>query len=271
VGRDSQFTSLADWVSTETPNTLQLAGLDDQIGAAGAIYSLEEMPKELAAVIPPRDRSSCRDTMMGYINYSIDRRAAQARVERCLSLVLHELSLRKGADAARLRALAQAFRRANTWTRMPSDQMIAARDSAMADQLQAFRRRLKKGSKVIVWTANAHAAYGGYQTGKTLAEITRERIGSRLFTVGSSAAAGEYRWSKSEVRQVPTSRRRELENMILGQRSAAVASRAELQRMRVIPGTALSWHKPFIADWSKLFDAVYVIAREQPTTFIEAR
>lgn len=140
----------------------------------------------------------------------------------------------------------------------------------MADQLRTFRRRLKRGSKVIVWTANAHAAYGGFDTGKTLAQITRERIGSRLFTVGTSAAAGEYRWSKSEVRQIPTAIPGQLEHTILGYQSAAVATRAELARLGRIQGTALAWHKPVTADWSKLFDAVYVIAREEPTTLLEA-
>jgi erythromycin esterase-like protein len=275
VGRlwaqDSEFAPLADWVSTKTPRTLQVAGVDDQIGAVGAFYSLEQMPSELASMIAPRDRGSCRDIMIAYINYSTDRGTAQRSVDRCLSLAMHELSGRKSADAAKLRVVGRAFGRATAWTQMSSDEVIAARDQAMGDELQAFRRGLKKGSKVIVWTANAHAAYGGYQTGKTLAQITRERIGPRLFTVGSSAAAGEYRWSKSDLRPIPASAPGKLEYTILGNRSAAVASRAELQRIGTIPGTALSWHKPVTADWSKLFDAVYVIARERPTTLIETQ
>jgi erythromycin esterase-like protein len=229
------------------------------------------MPVELAAMIPPRDRLSCRETMIGYINWKIDRGSAQASVEHCLSLALGELSTRRTADASKLRALARAFRNMNRRTNLTGNDMIAARDRAMADQLQTFRRGLKRGSKIIVWTANAHAAYGGLPTGETLAQIARKRIGSKIFTVGFSAAAGEYRWSRSEVRQVPASAPNALENRILADRPAAVASRAQLQKFGTIPGTALSWHKPLTTDWASLFDALYVIAREEPTMLVEAQ
>jgi erythromycin esterase-like protein len=224
------------------------------------------MPTDLAAMIPPGDRQSCRETMTGFINYTIDRGEAQERLARCLAQALAELSTKKGATAAKLRADALAFRRANSWTKMSGDEMSAVRDRAMADQLGSFRRELKPGIKVIVWTANGHAAEGGLPTGKTLAQITRERIGSRLFTVGSSAAAGEFRWTTTEIRPVPVSSPGQLEYTILRGRTEAVAARSELRKLGKITGTALSWHKPTTEDWSTLFDAIYVLAREKPTT-----
>lgn len=269
--RDAEFRPLTDWLSSQTPQTVRLDGLDDQIGAAGAFYSLKQMPLELSAVIPARDQSACRESMTGYINFSIDRASAAPEVDRCLSLALHKLSTITGAQAAKLRAMAQAFSNVIHRARLTGNDMIAARDQAMADELRAFRRMLKKGSKIIVWTANAHAAYGGLESGKTLAQITRERVGPKLFTIGFSAATGQYRWSKSEVRDVPSAGANSLEGMVLNDHYAAVATRAQLQRLGTISGTALSWHKPLAVNWSKLFDVIYVIDRERPTTLVESQ
>lgn len=264
--RDAEFASLAEWLSKQTPRTLRLAGLDDQIGARSAFYSLQAMPADLAAMTPPSDRQPCRETMTGYINYTLDRGQAQKSVARCLDLALAELATKKGATAAKLRSDALAFQRANSWANMSNDDMSAARDQAMADQLRSFRRKLRVGTKVIVWTANGHVAEGGVPVGKTLGQITRERIGPRLFTVASSAAAGEFRWTTTEIRPVPPSMPGQLEYTVLGGRTEAVATRAELRKLGKITGTALSWHKPTTEDWSTLFDAIYVLAREEPTT-----
>jgi erythromycin esterase-like protein len=151
---------------------------------------------------------------------------------------------------------------------MKPDLMIAARDAAMADKLQSFKRQLGSRAKIIVWTANAHAALGGYMVGKPLGQITRERIGSALLSVGFSAAGGDFRWSKSETRPVPTAAPGSLEQTILDSRPTALADKAELKRVGRVSGTALDWHKPLVENWSDLFDAIYVIAREQPTTLL---
>lgn len=266
--RDAEFAPLADWVARQTPRTLRLGGIDIQIGAAGAFYSLEVMPTAISNAIPPSDRETCRATMIGFINMSVDRTSTEGEVDRCLSLALRKLAGRKSADAAKLRALALAFRKTAKWAAMKPDQMIAARDVAMADKLQAFRRQLGPRAKVLVWTANGHAALGGYTVGKPLGQITRARIGSALFSVGFSSAAGDFRWSKSETRRVPTAAPGSLEQTILRGRSAAFADKGELKRLGPLAGTALDWHKPMTAKWSELFDAIYVIDREEPTTLL---
>lgn len=121
--RDAQFASLADWVSAQTPRTLQLAGLDDQIGAAGAFYSLGQMPTDLSLAIPASERSSCRDTMIAYVNWTTDRRSIQAAANHCLSLAIRHLSRENTTDAVEQLAVARAFRRANRWADMSMDQL----------------------------------------------------------------------------------------------------------------------------------------------------
>jgi erythromycin esterase-like protein len=266
--RDAEFAPLADWVAKQTPRTLHLVGMDIQIGAAGAFYSLEAMPTAISNAIPPKDRETCRETMIGFITWSVDRSSAQGEVDCCLSLALRGLAGRRSAEAVKLSTLARAFRTTATWTRMKPDKMIAARDAAMADKLQAFRRQLGPGAKIIVWTANAHAALGGYTVGRPLGQITRARIGSALLSVGFSAAGGDFRWSKSETHRVRTAASGSLEQTILDGRTAAFADKTKLTRVGRVSGTAFDWHKPLVANWSDLFDAIYVIEREEPTTLL---
>lgn len=266
--RDAEFAPLANWVSGQTPRTLQLVGLDIQIGAAGAFYSLKAMPTALSDAIPSNDRATCRETMIGFISWSLDRASTEHEVDRCLSLAVRGLADRRSPEAAKLRMLARAFRSTATWATMTPDQMIAARDAAMAEELRAAQFRPGRKPKIIVWTANAHAALGGYTMGKPLGQITRERIGSALFSIGFSAAGGDFRWSKSETHSVPTAGPGSLERVVLDSRSAAFANKNKLRAIGRVTGTALDWHKPMVMNWSDLFDAIYVIACEEPTTLL---
>lgn len=65
---------------------------------------------------------------------------------------------------------------------------------------------------------------------------------------------------------------RKLDPMIGGSPSAcanvAIWKQAQLASMGTIPGAALSWHKRIEANWSRLFDAIYVLGEERPTTIV---
>lgn len=164
--------------------------------------------------------------------------------------------------------MANAYRRYNARRRLPTNEFIAARDLAMADNLAAFRRALPQGAKIIVWVANGHAPLGGYDVGAPIGQIAKTRYGRDLFTVGFSSAGGQFRWSKDEVREVLLASEESLEARILRGRSAAVATQAQLASMGTIPGAALSWHKRIETNWSRLFDAIYVLGEERPTTIV---
>lgn len=264
--RDTEFSPLADWMSQQSPSRLVLAGIDDQVGSTGAFYSLTTMPAELAALVPDDDRAACQSLLALDGWDGLDQLAQQERTDHCLAQALHQLSLRSDPEAERFRSLAEAFRRANARSSLQGDAYVAARDRAMADNLDAFRRTLPSGAKIIVWTANFHAAGGGLANGETLGQIARARYGSALFTVGFSAAGGRFRWSQAEVRDVPSAPVGSVEAEILRGRASAVAARARLASLGTVTGTALSWHQAITADWSMMFDALFVLRREEPTT-----
>lgn len=117
--------------------------------------------------------------------------------DHCLANVLKSLAGSRNPDASHLCAMANAYRRSNARRRLQTNEYIAARDLAMADNLDAFRRALPQGTKIIVWVANVHAALGGYDVGAPIGQIAKKRYGQDLFTVGFSSAGGQFRWSRA--------------------------------------------------------------------------
>lgn len=265
----SEFFPLADWLTRQSPSKLAIAGIDDQIGMRGAFYSLTGMPAQLSALSAKEDRAKCQSLFALSGWRGLNPNAQHVQRDLCLVGALGSLAGRNDYEARHLRAMAEAFRRANARSSLVGDEYVAARDQAMADNLDAFRKSLPRGTKILVWTANSHAAIGGYGVGKPLGQIARARYGSDVFSVGFSAAGGQYRWSRTEVRDVPEAPANSLETQILRGRASAVAANGRLASLGVISGAALSWHKMITADWSKLFDAVFVLSREKPTTRVE--
>lgn len=265
---DVEFLPLADWVVRQSPKKLTLYGLEDTIGSAGATYSLSVMPGQLAMLVPEKERPVCQALLALDGWPGLDDAAQQGMTDHCLANVLKSLAGSRNPDASHLRAMANAYRRYNARRRLPTNEFIAARDLAMADNLDAFRRALPQGAKIIVWVANGHAPLGGYDVGAPIGQIAKTRYGRDLFTVGFSSAGGQFRWSKDEVREVLLASEESLEARILRARSAAVATQAQLASMGTIPGAALSWHKRIEANWSRLFDAIHVLGEERPTTIV---
>jgi len=266
--QDAEFQPLADWVARQTSNKLAMFGIDDTFGSAGATYSLSVMPGQLAMLVPENERPVCQALLALDGWPGLDDAAQQSMTDHCLANALESLVTSSNPDVSHLRAMANAYRRSNARRRLQTNEFISARDLAMADNLDAFRRALSPGTKIIVWVANAHAALGGYKVGSPIGQIAKTRYGLDLFTVGFSSAGGKFRWSRNEVRKVPLASEDSLETRILQGRSAAVATQAQLASMGTIPGSALSWHQRIETNWSGLFDAIYVLGEERPTTIV---
>lgn len=262
----AEFAPLADWIATQTPDDLKIGGMDPQLGSAGAFYSIDAMPRELVAVLPEDLRAQCRSDMMGWIAWTADRSAAKPRIEVCLAKI--ELHLASTKDRSRrLIRYVDAFRKALTWTNLDFERQQNARDQAMAEQFMAFRDRLDGHDRIIIWTANAHAAYGGFEDRRTVVQILREEMGDSLFTVGFSAAGGFFREIGSgEVRGVTAAGPEQLEGIVLQNKSRAVADSFFLKSLGKISGSALVDHKSFELDWADIYDAIYIIDYERPTT-----
>jgi erythromycin esterase-like protein len=261
-----EFRPFADWIARQSPRKIFLGGIDDQVGSRGAFYSITKMPRQLADYSPAEDRVKCANLLSfkGWPGLNAD--LQRTATDQCLSEISAALALEDNDHARHLSAMAIAYRRSIARSGLPAADYNAARDRAMADNLDVFRMRSPQGTKIIVWVANAHAATGGFEIGSTLGQIVHERYGNEAFSIGFSAAGGQFRWSQADVRDVPVAHDISLEARILRGRESAVATRKELAAMGRISGSALSWHQVMTADWSKLFDAIFVLRSERPTS-----
>lgn len=245
---------------------LRIGGIDDQLGSAGAIYSLEAMPAELSSALPARLAAACRQTLRGHIlGETGDDAAKRAAVGDCLDAV--DVALRRAMprnDRAVRRAMLAGYRRAFSRDMLPRTALGAARDAAMWANFRWLHRRLPRGSKVIVWTATVHAARAptpGREApfGQHLAAA----FGPRSFALALGAAGGHYAEGGSR-REIVHPSPGSLEAVAVAGSAAAATylDRGALARIGTVPSTMLD-HEPVTANWSQIVDGVIVLRTER--------
>src|SRR3954471_816529 len=222
--RDREVAPLVAFLTQQArAGRLTLGGLDDQLGALGAFYSLKAMPTELARFLPPGQREACEAALgqrmrFEYSDASPHDPASIARVQDCVGRMRGAV-LASRADAAgrgeyleMLASIERALRR--DFVDMPI--RIAGRDRSMYLNLRWLAARLKPGAKIIVWAANQHVAKDAaldpdFTAGASLGAYVHAAYGPRAFALGFSAASGSFRWSRGEYRPIVPAAPRSLE------------------------------------------------------------
>lgn len=256
-----------------------LGGLDDQLGSAGAFYSLDAMPGELAAWLPEAGRGACRDALRRRIRWeyaSADAYddAARAEITDCLSRIGQAVRASPRSDA-RTMALELADNAARA---IRADGMS---DSARANDREAalyanFRRFAARGGKIIVWAATVHLARDAsadprFAGGRSFGAALSRAYGRRAFVLGFSALGGSYRLNRRETRVLPAAPPGSIEaqafagadadSVYVGGAMLAALGRSDAGIFRRDAFTG--------NDWSKAVDAVVVFREEYPPRALE--
>ena len=205
---DEEMRPLIDYMfEAAAAGRLRLGGIDDNLGSAGAFYSLDEMPAELSARLAGPRGPACRTTLKRRIYYDYGKGAPYQATERAAILAcLDEIgaTLRgsgAGADRATPRELAQmlgSFRRFVERDFTPDSAQIRERDRSMYVNFRWLAGRLPPRSKIIVWGATSHMARdarasGRYPEGGNFGALVDRDYGARAFALGFSARGGAYR------------------------------------------------------------------------------
>lgn len=256
-----------------------LAGMDDQLGSRGAFYSLETMPLELAGFLPLDRREDCAVRLKQRIwsrytaadPYNDARRAA---LRACLSeidAVVATARLDDPKDRAEYRSLIAAFGRALNHDVLGPPQRIQARDRDMARNVEALVDALPADAKVVVWTANSHAArdasaYELFRDQPNMGHWLDIRFGTDLFAVGFTAAGGSYRYTVREARPIPAAAPGSLEAVALAGSSAEVVwvGSEALSALPPTVGSAFDHNQAATAEWGLVFDGLVVFRTERP-------
>ena len=272
---------------------LLLGGLDYQLGSYRAFYSNDQMLHDLTDGLQPADRDRCFVSLRGFVygkqpdGQPLNQGHLQT-IFKCLDRFEATLKT-SGLSAARVEdfegiminilwRLASALQ--------PRDVAWNARDKAMFDNLEMARRTFAKGKKIIVWSVNEHVAKQPRPGAEADASASNQQQkfpfgayaaragGGSVFSIGFSAAGGDYRYSfrGTEIVAKPYPRATEgsLEHSVykgMEGKPAVYVQPALLQNMGTLSG-AFFGVAPSKARWGEYFDALIVLKEEEPARVI---
>jgi erythromycin esterase-like protein len=276
--RDEELKTLIDFLLPQVNSgAVRVGGIDDQIGAAGAFYSLGQLPNDLASILPQARRIDCAEQMRRRANYDFSDAhphdaASIASLDRCLADI--QQALRSGPIDSltedRLQMVSE-FRRAIARDFLPIADFIPRRDRGMYDDLRWLMDHAGSHRKAIVWTANAHAAKSAaigdeYRKAPNLGTLVHKEFGSRVFALGISAENGSHYWSRSDpTRPIPAAAPDSIESRALAGRSvdAVYVSEAQLKKLGAAPAS-FDLHHPHSEHWDEIFDGAVILRTERP-------
>jgi erythromycin esterase-like protein len=255
---------------------LRLLGIDPQIGGASQRYSQQQLPGRLAAVLEGETRTRCRLVFARLTAWQFDAThpndaAAQNERLACMQQVLSAHGVTAEASWADLDVealIAVNFMRQLKMADAGSPvDAVALRAEAMYENLQWHRKRLGPKARLVVWTANVHAARSPDPTsaaslGQRIAPAPDERVA----LVGISAASGEHRRARGPLQTVPAAAEGSIEALALAGHSEALAylDRAALRVLGELPGRALRAQESLVLDWSSRYDGLLVVRQDTP-------
>lgn len=269
--RYAEMQPLITWLHERTTaGRLRLGGFDDQLGSAGAFYSIGEMPAELSGLLEGEKAGQCREEFRRRIYGEVGSAAAErAPLQSCVYAIRTALAAqpRTGEREERLHMLANVERyAARDWSDEAAH--MRGRDHSMWLNYQWLRARLPRGSKIILWGATVHLAREatsspGFPAGGNFGAYLHRAHGRRAFFLGFTAASGTYR-SGGAVKTLPPAAPNSLEQVMLRDTHAeqVYLGRAALQaRGRILGGVFA--HEPIRDDWSRILDGLVVFRQER--------
>lgn len=278
--RDAEIAPLIAFLTARAATgKVALGGLDDQLGSVGAFYSLEAMPADLMAGLPPARAAACTERLRQRLNWTYSPAsphdaASVASLRSCAT----EAEAAWRADRARapvtqserLQMLANV-RRALSRDFLDGKALVAGRDRSMYLNFRWLAARLPKGAKIVLWSENAHVAKDAglaqdFASGGNLGFYLHRDYGPRIFLLGFAAASGSFRWGPRGSMPVAPAAAGSVEDLVVkeGGGEAGYAGRARLSRFGVATAALFDHRKPLRARWADAFDGVVVFRAERP-------
>jgi erythromycin esterase-like protein len=250
---------------------LTLGGLDDQLGSAGAFFSIDEMPSRLAGRLEGARRIECTEALRRriYSSYPSGNRydeAERARIRACLAEIAAV-----SPDRAFTRQLIDNISRMLERDFTGAAAMTRGRDRSMYLNLRWLAARLGPRAKIIVWAHNVHIARDAtaspaFADGGSLGSYVHRAYGRRAFALGFSAYAGAWRrppfMREDQALAAAPAGSLEARAFAPGDRGAAYRGHAWLARLGRVPGRPFNYEFAQ-ADWSRAFDGMVVFGAER--------
>ncbi len=276
---DEEVASLIPFLWSEAKSgRVTLGGLDDQLGARDAFYSIEQMPAELTGFLPSERRPDCRELFRRRILFDYPASephtpATNARLQACLAEIGTAVRAQPGMDAPTRTETLQMIASAERCIARDFDkpeQNAPGRDLSMHRNLQWLAARLAPHSKIIIWAQNVHiardaSASPSFAGGRNLGAYVHAAYGKRAFALGFSAVSGSVRYARHENRPVPAAPAGSLEFRAFPtpDGEAVYLGPRRLSAYGLIPGGVFN-HRYVPARWAQVMDGVVVFRAERP-------
>ena len=261
---------------------LVLGGLDDQLGRG--TYAQQRMAFELVESLRPDDSARCLAILQRHMLWQYDNAAPYSSKDKALILgcldstdrtltalgdsvaYQYELAMTRNLR----RTLARDFRADSVAGDDLETRNFNDRDQSMYMNFQWFVSRLPARSKVIVWTANTHAAKSlsgvpGQEQRVSLGSYIRRPFAGDAFVLGFSAYSGTYAMGRQPPRQLAAAPASSLEGRLFG--GGEVEMRYldpnQLQALGTIAARPLGVVFK-TAKWSDVLDGLVIVREEHP-------
>jgi len=269
IGRFWRTQELAEWRqwlfgTAVGRRRLYVGGLDDQVSDTSD-YAGQALPALIAGQLERADRLHCEVAVRRNLGWDYSNAHAYDADERELLSSCASRAVAAGGALApeamrMLVSLSSYYERSAV--RIPR----STRDEAMYQNVVWHMGRLPPGAKVVIWTANVHAARRpGSGPFVPMGHFLAQRFGGDYAAIGGTALRGWSRMAGGPTIELEAAPEQALEAQAVQTKGAVVLVDAE--RLRKIGPVASRLTGSFVeADWSQYFDAVYVVRDERAPT-----
>ena len=257
---------LVDYLYTQaSTGRVRLAGLDPQVATATSGYEKAALANDLLSGMDEPRRSTCAAEISRHTLWRYD---AEHHYEDAARVSLAEC-FRDAGNASERDSFFSIAAQATEAVLMdpPVDRYWDTRERQMARLFRWNQQRSPGASRVVVWTANLHAAKssGGLKAAvRPFGEELQAEYGDRLASIAFTALGGSY--GRREPTPVAAAGPESLEARALagGADALRYLSSSALARLGAVDAKVFGYDKTSRADWSLLFDAVVVLREERP-------
>ena len=272
---DREVQPLFGFLATQVDaGKVKMGGLDFQAGGFEQPYSNDVMFIELTSRLPTERRDFCR-TLYHARAWGDDPPNGMTVVAlvEALKSCLHDIGSDDGAaeghPGARTDHQSQLMN-LQAWLAndgVARQELVRSRDRMMAENASQFVDYLAKPAKVVIWTANGHAArdtsaLGDYVNSDNLGAALSHRYGNKVFSMGVTACGGEYRWSPGTNKAITAPPAASLEARYCKKSDVSTFVGSKALKRADVCSSAMFGHSYKRAKWADAFDGVLVLNAE---------
>lgn len=262
-----EFQSLLSFLSHWSNQGVFLGGFDFQVGGLDQDFTNQSMIADLTAKLSDKKAGICKSIFQARIDGDLDsgqKKQARTCIASISTMISHERSAMAQEQRMMISNLDAIFQSGFGQGITRFNQL---RDRQMFRDIQMLRANLPRSTRIVIWTANGHAANGadgenGFDGVRNLGSYIAEAYGSRSYALANTALGGEQRWGKDH-KPLPASPEGSLESLAFksGAASTVFFDNAALKSLGSIPSAVFNF-RYHSAEWWRRFGGIVVFHEE---------